>query len=305
MKKLVVLGLLGVVFVSAFTGCVRAIGTPVHGNSAQAMSGTMAATEEATTEEIVTQEPTTEAPTKEAQTDSLTKAPTEEPTTERPTENVVEIVNKMLKKADEYYVNNEDGYFEVFEELKTEYPEYAYLAIERETYYSEYESYSNSIWLLGEEPFDSKYMDGPKVTVIDYDYFVDKFGTEYDMYLEAIMSETNVGKNNRYVVYNANGEYDTFEGMIVPQEETDEINLFHAEVYGDGELIYTTETINGYSDPLTFTVDIAGYRLVKICLVREDDYLSIAKAQPSVALVEAWFYNQNIPEFIPFEPIEE
>ena len=148
-------------------------------------------------------------------------------------------------------------------------------------------------------------MDGPKVTVIDYDYFVDKFGTEYDMYLEAIMSETNVGKNNRYVVYNANGEYDTFEGMIVPQEETDEINLFHAEVYGDGELIYTTETINGYSDPLTFTVDIAGYRLVKICLVREDDYLSIAKAQPSVALVDAWFYNKNIPEFIPFEPIEE
>lgn len=68
MKKLVILGLLGITFASAFTGCVRAIGTPVHGNSAQAMSGTMAATEEATTEEIVTQEPTTEAPTKEAQT---------------------------------------------------------------------------------------------------------------------------------------------------------------------------------------------------------------------------------------------
>ena len=76
-------------------------------------------------------------------------------------------------------------------------------------------------------------------------------------------------------------------------------------VHRSTELIYTTETINGYSEPLTFTVDIAGYRLIKICLVREDDYLSIAKAQPSVALVDAWFYNQNIPEFIPFEPIEE
>ena len=294
MKKLVIIGLLGIVFTSTFTGCVRAKGVAVNGNSA------IAATEEVTTEEIITQEPTTEAPTKE----TTTEVPTE-PQTEAPTENVVEIVNRMLKKADEYYVNNEDDYFDILEELKTEYPEYAYLAIEREAYYSEYESYSNSIWLLGEEPFDCKYMDGPKVTVFDYDYFVDKFGTEYDVYLEAVMSETNIGKNNRYVVYNADGKYDTFEGMIVAQEETDELNLFHAEVYGDEELIYTSKTINGYSDPLTFTVDIAGYSLIKICLVREDDYYAIAKAQPSVALVDAWFYNQNIPEFVPFVPIEE
>lgn len=290
MKRLILIGLLGAT-IFASTGCVmgRAKNAAIP-NQTMTAGAAQATTEEAT--EAYTEEQTAEVQTTEMQTE----APTEEP---------AKMANRMFEEADHYYLQDDARCQDVLDEIKLTYPQFADAVEARKEYYIEYGSLCQNKLLFYVEPFDYQYVSGDWFNYNANKTFEDKYGNTYYDFARAIIDQTGAGKKTHYVVYNSDGEYDTFKGTIVCSKENDEEKIFHAEVYGDGELLYATETISCYSEPLTFEVDITGHKLVKIVLIRDDSFLTYANVQPSVALVDAVFYNKVLPEFVPFVPVED
>lgn len=85
---------------------------------------------------------------------------------------------------------------------------------------------------------------------------VDSYGNTY---LNKYAIKTSGGV---FGTYYANGKYNTIKGTIAPDESmNDEIEI---EIYADGDLVYSSETVDRMTEPFEFEADITGAKHVKI-----------------------------------------
>lgn len=69
------------------------------------------------------------------------------------------------------------------------------------------------------------------------------------------------GDNTSFLV---NGKYKSFRGTLyLTKQYKDTVHAYRMLVYGDDEVIYTSETVKSGALPVDFDVDIAGYSVVK------------------------------------------
>ncbi|MCC5908929.1 MAG: NPCBM/NEW2 domain-containing protein [Clostridiaceae bacterium] len=87
------------------------------------------------------------------------------------------------------------------------------------------------------------------------------------MHDKALKFGVNSGPGEGYVEYLLNQEYQTFEGGFSLEHSSRNINLGTVlKIYGDDELLYTSNVIDGGSLPVDFSVDVSGVIKLKIKL---------------------------------------
>lgn len=68
-----------------------------------------------------------------------------------------------------------------------------------------------------------------------------------------------------YAEYQINGEYKKFEGVCaIPSDMGGTATSKYFEVYGDGELLFTSKTMTGNASPVPFSIDISGVKVLRI-----------------------------------------
>ncbi len=109
-------------------------------------------------------------------------------------------------------------------------------------------------------------------------YLVDMayMSTNGDVYINSQLTDNTsvthrnslfVGKGNSecYIEYFINGNYDTFTGVCGCSYDERESDLsVYFEIYGDGNLLYTSPTMTKNSVPENFEVNISGVKVLKI-----------------------------------------
>ena len=186
-----------------------------------------------------------------------------------------------------------------FEELD----DYNDICHDRLSYYASYWNYDDPENLMGKE-FDigdgGYYRDK---SWSEYRKFEDRYGNSYDNeFYEFIVSQGNMENRRPYVIFNADGDYDMFHASLTCHNGMTEDKVFHVEVYGDGTLLYTSDSFSSYNEPFGIDVDITGCKLIKFVAVREDYNLSFATKQPSVAMYEVSISRTGTPEFEHYIP---
>jgi len=72
------------------------------------------------------------------------------------------------------------------------------------------------------------------------------------------------GRNGEHVIYSLEGKFDTFEGTFAVRRDDNSYISGYFEVWCDGELRFTSETLKYQSDSVRFTVDISGCSELKL-----------------------------------------
>lgn len=75
-----------------------------------------------------------------------------------------------------------------------------------------------------------------------------------------------------YMEFYAGGEYNTFTATIAPREKMQDVAEFEIEVYGDDDVLLSSESLNYKTSPITMEVDISGQNYVKIVAVKTEGY---------------------------------
>ena len=181
-----------------------------------------------------------------------------------------------------------------FEELEI----YHEISHDRLSYYYEYNKYTESVNLMGNELNtlnDCYYRDKDWGTVNKY---ADRFGNSYDEYYEMQVSSTNEDRQSPCVIFNADNQYDVFHAEFVCHDRMEEYNKFHIEVYGDDTQLYISDSFSSYNEPMKIDVEITGYKLIKFVAVREDYNILWGQGMfPSVGLYNVSFSHSGAPEF--------
>ena len=89
-------------------------------------------------------------------------------------------------------------------------------------------------------------------------FWQDAYGMLHDGYVRLDAGEDG------YVAWNLNGEYTTFSGKLVCGRRTGAYVAMKAEIYGDDELLFSAEDLNRTADPVEFSVDVTGKRVLKV-----------------------------------------
>lgn len=96
------------------------------------------------------------------------------------------------------------------------------------------------------------------------------------------------GKKDYWAEYYLDGAYTKFSGICgVNSLHNNDSNEKHFEVYGDGNLIYTSPTMTKGALPAEFTVDITGVKVLKIFYPASDGNNAVASIFDGTVVKEA------------------
>ena len=208
------------------------------------------------------------------------------------------IVEEIIKEADAAVVTGDtDKAYELLNNAREDYVYLHEIIDNRMAYYSDYRQALLKHEIIDTTPFDYDAAYGPTTNSYAKEVYEDRHGNSTGDFVAFIVSQTNNDNRKPYVTYKTKGEYDHMSATLVCSGEIDEDKVFHVEVYGDDELICTTESFNSYSEPLTIDLDITGREYIKLVCIREDHNLSLLTEQPNMAITSLQLYNANPPEF--------
>lgn len=100
----------------------------------------------------------------------------------------------------------------------------------------------------------------------------DTFGNDYSTACNYVkLQGYHLGSANldHYVEHRLYGDYTSLTGSIVPHSDSKEDRISYLQVYVDDELVYTSADIGRKTDPIDFSIDVAGAEYVKIVVYTE------------------------------------
>lgn len=100
----------------------------------------------------------------------------------------------------------------------------------------------------------------------------DTFGNDYSTACNYVkLQGYHLGSANldHYIEHRLYGDYTSLTGSIVPHSDSKEDKISYLQVYVDDELVYTSADIGRKTDPIDFSIDVAGAEYVKIVVYTE------------------------------------